>query len=507
MQPAFAPAPFISLARPALLRLRPASALLRLHTSTQSYSPRQCRHHPPRLLRFQTLATFSQPSPPSPPPPPPPSHEATLQDLKAFLKQKSSTRAFRKVANTMLDIEASTGPYGHLVPDADVYRLAVRTLLRELRTDLAFAVYELRIAARARRPGLGDDVGLAASVIRGVLRDGKKRKQVELDAEVLYKEIKDDCRAPGGAGRKAKAVCGVIGALLEGQEGKRVLREGRVRDAVRMAMILKGLSEAGGAEAAVGVRDYNNCIRLFGKRRRVDCVFVVLDAMRATGVERDNETFEFLANAVVRQVEFVTGAVSMATLPEALPAEVAFVGRSNVGKSSLVNMICNRKALAYVSGRPGKTQQFNYFLVNGADQESSFYLVDLPGVGYAKVAKTVQADWLAFMDRYLVSRPSLEVIFHLIDGRHGALADDNLLMQRVANSDFEGQYVLVVTKMDKLDKQKVKQSMLDKTRSTLVENGCSADTPILLTSSASKLGRDEIWRYLRQALYKQSVKV
>jgi GTP-binding protein EngB required for normal cell division len=122
-----------------------------------------------------------------------------------------------------------------------------------------------------------------------------------------------------------------------------------------------------------------------------------------------------VANAAVRSVQFVTGAVSMETLPKKWLPEAAFIGRSNVGKSSLINMVCNRKALAYTSKRPGKTQQFNYFEVNGEQQSSSssskggsskvkaavkgridaqqaFYIVDLPGIGYAKVPQYVSAS-------------------------------------------------------------------------------------------------------------------
>jgi GTP-binding protein EngB required for normal cell division len=133
--------------------------------------------------------------------------------------------------------------------------------------------------------------------------------------------------------------------------------------------------------------------------------------MRTTGLQY----LQAVANAAVRSVQFVTGAVSMETLPKKWLPEAAFIGRSNVGKSSLINMVCNRKALAYTSKRPGKTQQFNYFEVNGEQQSSSgsgsskggsskvvkpavkgridaqqaFYIVDLPGIGYAKVPQYV----------------------------------------------------------------------------------------------------------------------
>lgn len=425
----------------------------------------------------------------------------TVADFKSFVKDKSSKGAVRKVFQTMTDVENGTGPYGHLCADADLYRLAVRCLLRASRTELAFDLYKLRMTAREQRPELlADDVGLAASVLRGVIRDGKKRNQVELDQAVLYEDIRKDCTVkpldPSTARKKASAICTLVSALIGGEK----VKETRVKDAVRMVSLLKSISLTANDAAALPVADYNDCVRVLGKKRRLDAVFDIIDSMNATGVELNNESFEFLANAVVRRVEFVTGAVSMETLPEPVGAEIAFVGRSNVGKSSLVNMICNRRALAYVSGRPGKTQQFNYFLVNGQDKTPSFHLVDLPGVGYARVPKSVQADWLRFMDEYLSSRPNLEVIFQLVDSRHGTLPDDELLMQRISQSRFEGNHVIALTKVDKLDKQRVKQSMMDKMRATLIRNGCSSDTPILLTSASSKLGRDEVWRYLRRAV-------
>ena len=113
-------------------------------------------------------------------------------------------------------------------------------------------------------------------------------------------------------------------------------------------------------------------------------MFVTLDLMREAGLHPDTDSYQHLGNTLVRSVDFIAGAVSMDTLPTRTLPEVCFIGRSNVGKSSLLNMVCNRKDLAYVSKRPGKTQQFNYFIVNDKSK-STFYMVDVPGVGYAKV--------------------------------------------------------------------------------------------------------------------------
>lgn len=119
--------------------------------------------------------------------------------------------------------------------------------------------------------------------------------------------------------------------------------------------------------------------------------------MQACGLKPDTEAYTHLSNALVKTVEFVAGAVSMDTLPARKLQEAVFIGRSNVGKSSLLNMICNRKDLAYVSKQPGKTQQFNYFTVNDKTK-SSFYFVDIPGVGYAKVSQEQRGKWVQFFE-------------------------------------------------------------------------------------------------------------
>jgi GTP-binding protein len=188
----------------------------------------------------------------------------------------------------------------------------------------------------------------------------------------------------------------------------------------------------------------------------------------------------------IHDVQFVTGAVRWDGLPaDGLP-EVAFVGRSNVGKSSLLNMLVGRAALARTSGTPGKTQQFNYYLVN-----RRFYLVDLPGFGYAKVARTERERWGRLIERYLTARPSLRAVFHLIDGRHAPTALDEALMGLMRGSPAP--YVIVLTKTDKL-------SGNERTRSkALVEERLRAaalEVPLVLTSAKTKRGRDELLAWI-----------
>ncbi|CAN0364716.1 unnamed protein product [Ascophyllum nodosum] len=268
-------------------------------------------------------------------------------------------------------------------------------------------------------------------------------------------------------------------------------RKGRRGDAMRL---LEAIAQG---RLQVETAAMNRLLESFHRRRDLEAVFKVLDAMAAGGVDGDDETYEWLANAAVRGVEFVTGAVSMETLPkEPVLPEAAFIGRSNVGKSSLINMVCNRKALAYTSKTPGKTQQFNYFLMNG-NTEHAFYLVDMPGMGYAKVPQKQRKEWASLFQSYITRRSHLRVMFHLIDGRHGPVGQDSTIMKLMTELPGTARYVVVLTKADKSDNSVSKQ-VLESVVSALREAGLSR-TPVVLTSATSKLGRDGVWRYLRLA--------
>lgn len=141
-------------------------------------------------------------------------------------------------------------------------------------------------------------------------------------------------------------------------------------------------------------------------------------------------------------VEFVKGVVAMDGLPAADRAEVCFAGRSNVGKSSLINAVTGRKALARASNTPGRTQEINFFALGAAH-----YLVDLPGYGFAEAPKAVVAKWQALLRDYLAGRPTLRRAFVLVDARHGIKAPDSEIMQLLDRSAVSFQVVL--TKADK----------------------------------------------------------
>lgn len=192
----------------------------------------------------------------------------------------------------------------------------------------------------------------------------------------------------------------------------------------------------------------------------------------------------------VKDVKFVKGAAAWEQLPgDGLP-EVAFIGRSNVGKSSLVNMLLGRRALARTSNTPGKTQEFNYYLVNDA-----FYFVDLPGFGYARIAQRERERWGRLIGRYVTERETLRVVFHLIDSRHEPTAQDKDVMGLMKGAPIP--YVILLTKADKLSGNGRAQS---KTRMQKLLAAAGMEVPVVLTSSEDKRGRDEVWEWIEGLL-------
>jgi GTP-binding protein len=148
---------------------------------------------------------------------------------------------------------------------------------------------------------------------------------------------------------------------------------------------------------------------------------------------------------LIKQAEFFTTVVAKDQYPTEGIKEIAFVGRSNVGKSSLINLLTNNKKLAKTSGNPGKTRTINYFLIN-----NSFYFVDLPGYGYAKVPKDLQASWGRMMEQYLIDREELKVIIVLVDIRHKPSKGDENMMEFIKHYDIP--FIVAATKADKISR-------------------------------------------------------
>ena len=184
--------------------------------------------------------------------------------------------------------------------------------------------------------------------------------------------------------------------------------------------------------------------------------------------------------------------------PEQFPRddlpEVAFVGRSNVGKSSLINSLLNRKGLAKVSGTPGKTRTINFFRVTTTDPSARrFYVVDLPGYGYAKVAKSVRSHWRPMIERYLTDRQPLRGVLLLVDAR-GTEPHDGTTIQWL--QQVWQQPVVVATRLDKLTRG-ARRASLVAIREAL---NLPAATALVPYSSVTHEGRDELWRVIRGLL-------
>ncbi len=191
----------------------------------------------------------------------------------------------------------------------------------------------------------------------------------------------------------------------------------------------------------------------------------------------------------IKSAEFVKSSPSIEECPEARLPEYAFIGRSNVGKSSLINHLTNRKKLAKTSSTPGKTQLINHFLIN-----ENWYLVDLPGYGWAQTSKTNKAAWKKMINTYLEKRPSLACVFVLVDIRHEPQAIDLEFMQWLGETEIP--FCIVFTKSDKLGKTQIQSnaaSYKKELRRTWEEL-----PPTFITSSVNKQGGDQILDFIER---------
>jgi len=187
-----------------------------------------------------------------------------------------------------------------------------------------------------------------------------------------------------------------------------------------------------------------------------------------------------------------------AVKPEQYPAgdlpEIALVGRSNVGKSSLINSLLNRKGLARVSSEPGKTRGINFYNV-----DDILYFVDLPGYGYAKVSKEEKASWAKMIETYLHTRRQLKLVIMLVDIRHSPTEDDKLMYRWILDRGIA--HMVVATKADKIARGRI-QGRLSEIRKTL---GIKADASLTAYSSETGQGREQLWSELEKAVLEQTV--
>lgn len=204
-----------------------------------------------------------------------------------------------------------------------------------------------------------------------------------------------------------------------------------------------------------------------------------------TLLQAGKETTDMVIKSV--QLETVCGITSK--LPDNTLPEIAFAGKSNVGKSSLINGIMNRKSLARTSSQPGKTQTINFYNVNEV-----FYLVDLPGYGYAKANQEVKAQWGKMIERYLHSSKQLKAVFLLIDIRHDPSANDKQMYQWMRHYGFDP--IIIATKLDKINRSQIQKQL----KAIRVGLEAQKDTIIIPYSSLSKQGREEIYDLLDSIL-------
>ena len=194
---------------------------------------------------------------------------------------------------------------------------------------------------------------------------------------------------------------------------------------------------------------------------------------------------------VIKSAELETVCGITSKLPENTFPEIAFAGKSNVGKSSLINGLLNRKSLARTSASPGKTQTINFYNIN-----KNLYFVDLPGYGYAKVSQEIRNKWGKMIERYLHASTQLKAVLLLVDIRHAPGENDVTMYNWIVANGYEP--VIIATKLDK-----IKRSQLQK-QLKILRTGLGVGTEVMMIpfSAETKQGREEIWNYLETEIWK-----
>lgn len=193
---------------------------------------------------------------------------------------------------------------------------------------------------------------------------------------------------------------------------------------------------------------------------------------------------------IIKHVELETVCGITSKLPDNIYPEFAFAGKSNVGKSSLINALMNRKSLARTSAQPGKTQTINFYNING-----ELYYVDLPGYGYAKVSVDVKAKWGKMIENYLQKSPMLKLVFLLVDIRHEPSANDKDMYDWIVYNGYRP--VIIATKLDKLKRSQVAKHV-KQVREGL---GMGKEDIIIPFSAETKQGREEIWALIERTVH------
>ncbi|MBL0331368.1 MAG: YihA family ribosome biogenesis GTP-binding protein [Chlorobiota bacterium] len=193
---------------------------------------------------------------------------------------------------------------------------------------------------------------------------------------------------------------------------------------------------------------------------------------------------------LIKSTDFILSAAKPSQFPNTPLPEIAFSGRSNVGKSTLLNLLTNRKSLAKTSGTPGKTQQINFFRIN-----NNLHFVDLPGYGYAKVSKTDREDWKKLIESYFNSREQLRIVMALSDIRHKTPTIDSELFLWLDSMDIP--FVIVLTKSDKLSKNAIENKLQEVLTESQKYINCKGVIPC---SSVTRDNREKIMKVIDEAL-------
>jgi GTP-binding protein len=192
----------------------------------------------------------------------------------------------------------------------------------------------------------------------------------------------------------------------------------------------------------------------------------------------------------ISTAEFVNSVTDLKQLPAAHLPEIVFIGRSNVGKSSLINKICNKAKLAKTSSVPGRTRMLNYYLIN-----EEFYLVDLPGYGYAKVPEQIKTGWRKLVEEYISSRKNIKLVFELMDSRHDPTYLDQLMITWLEY--YELNYAIVLTKADKISVNKMERQIYRTSKIVTNDDLCKDYIPF---SAITGEGKDTIIKLIAESL-------
>lgn len=192
---------------------------------------------------------------------------------------------------------------------------------------------------------------------------------------------------------------------------------------------------------------------------------------------------------MIKQAKFVVSVADKKNIPNFNVPEIAIAGKSNVGKSSLINYLTNQKKLAKTSSEPGRTRLLNYFEINNG----KYYFVDLPGYGFAKVSKTEKAKWGDLIETYLSTSPNLKNVFVLVDVRHEPTQDDLIMIDYLYKTSTP--FTIIATKADKLSKQQIRKALVTISSTT----GVGIDN-VIVTSVQARIGKEQVESRIDQIL-------